>query len=345
MDQPEPNFYLHGIGHFHPENVIDNAFLESLDIGTDNAWILERVGIRARRTVLNLDYIRQTRNAVPTDAAAASVYTNAQTAALAGRMALERAGLQVSDVGLVIAGGCSPQHTIPSEAAWCAAELGITAPCYDLSSACSSFAVQLHHLRGMRIDALPDYVLVINAENTSRTIDYRDRNSAVLWGDCTTAAIVSTRVPSSTRIIDSFMQSDPAGWDKVVIPVGGHFRQQGSAVQAFAIRKTLETVQRLRKNVTATPAQTWFIGHQANFTMLQSICERAEIPADHHLFNVDEFGNGGAAGAPSVLSQYWDKLRAGDEIILAVVGSGLTWGGVLIRREAEVLSTTESPTL
>jgi 3-oxoacyl-[acyl-carrier-protein] synthase-3 len=100
--------YLHGIGHFHPENIITNRFLEELEIGTDEAWILERVGIRERRTVLPLDYIRQTKNRDPRAAHEASLYRDAQTAAAAARMALDRAGLKPSDIGLVIAGSSSP---------------------------------------------------------------------------------------------------------------------------------------------------------------------------------------------------------------------------------------------
>ena len=84
--------YLNGIGHFHPENVISNGFLESLEIGTDETWILDRVGIANRRTVLDLDYIRHTRNADPRAAAEASTHTNAETGAMAARMAMARAG-------------------------------------------------------------------------------------------------------------------------------------------------------------------------------------------------------------------------------------------------------------
>jgi len=82
--------YLHGIGHFHPENVITNRFLEELEIGTDEAWIMERVGIRERRTVLSLDYIRRTKNHDTRAAHEASVYRNAETAAAAARMAIGR---------------------------------------------------------------------------------------------------------------------------------------------------------------------------------------------------------------------------------------------------------------
>jgi len=152
--------FIHGMGHFHPENIIDNAFLESLDIGTNEQWIMERVGIRSRRTVLSLDYIRETKNADPSKAVANALYTNAQTGARAAAMAIGRAGLTPQDIGLVIAGGCSPQYLIPVDACIIASELGIGCNAFDLNAACSSFAVQLHYLNAMHPDALPDYILV-----------------------------------------------------------------------------------------------------------------------------------------------------------------------------------------
>ena len=108
--------YIHGTGCFYPENVISNAFLEKLDIGTSEEWILERTGIRERRTVLPLGYLLETKNADPREAHAASLYSNAETGARAAEKALEKAGLKKEDMGMVIAGGCSPQHMIPSEA-------------------------------------------------------------------------------------------------------------------------------------------------------------------------------------------------------------------------------------
>jgi 3-oxoacyl-[acyl-carrier-protein] synthase-3 len=163
----------------------------------------------------------------------------------------------------------------------------------------------------------------------TRTVDYSDPGTAVLWGDSTSAAIVSTRVPSRTRIVSSTVTSEPAGWNKVTIRAGSHFRQDGAAVQAFAVRKTLETIARLRRS--SPGIRDIFIGHQANRRMLDSVCRRAGVPDSQHLFNVDRFGNGGAAGAPSVLSQNWDEVTEGT-ILMALVGSGLTWGGMLIQR-------------
>ena len=99
--------WLHGLGHFHPENEISNRFLEELDIGTSNQWILERVGIRVRRTALCLDYIRQTHNRDIRAAAEASAYTTAELGARAARMAIGRAGLDARAIGMVISGGCA----------------------------------------------------------------------------------------------------------------------------------------------------------------------------------------------------------------------------------------------
>ena len=323
-------FYLHGLGHFHPENVIDNAFLESLDIGTSDEWIMERVGIRTRRTTLSLDYVRQTHNRDPRGALEASQYTNAQMAAPAARMALARAGIQASDIGLVLAGGCSAPWSLPAEACICAAELGIETQAIDMNSGCSSFATILHFVNAFRPEAMPDYILVLNPEGNTRVMSYDDRNTAVLFGDGATAAVVSNRIPSRVRIDYSTLSSNPKGWDNATVRAGGFFHQEGKAVQTFAIRKTVATFRELREHARQ-PDRMYFIGHQANLLMLQSACRMAPVADELHLHNVADFGNCSSAGAPSILSQHWDRFQDGDEIGMAVVGAGLTWSGVVIR--------------
>jgi len=380
--------FLHGLGHFHPENVITNHFLEELDIGTSNEWVLERVGIRERRTSLDLAYIRETRNRDPRAAAAASRYGNAQTGAAAARQALAQAGIGAADIGLVVSGSSAPDHVTPAEAATVAAELDIEAPCLDINAACATFGVQLAFLDRMKPAALPPFILVVNPENLTRCVDYSDRNTAVLFGDGSTAAVVSATVPAALRLLAADCASKPAAWQKAVIPRTGHFRQEGNAVQGFAIRKMTEAVracQALRRggerreedlaaalpeiigtgsgmdnqaeaampaaNGEATtcrmaggadfpagadsrhrerpdrdrPPRLIFIGHQANLGVLDTVCARAAIPDDCHWRNVDMFGNTGASGAPTVLSQHRRELRAGDRVIMALVGAGLTW--------------------
>ncbi len=327
--------FLHALGHFHPETVISNGFLESLEIETSDQWIVERVGIRKRHTVLPLDYIRQTRNRDPRAALEAATMSNAQTGAKAAELALARAGLKASDIGMVLSGGCSPDECIPAEAARVAEQLGIEAPSLDLASACSSFGAQLYFLEAMRPERLPDYVLVVNPENSTRVVDYSDRNSCVLWGDGSSAAILSPRIPGRWKVTQTLLRGDPSGADKVKVPRFGHFTQQGPAVQHFAVKRGGEVFEELRGRFLKSGGKAedlTFIGHQANLRMLESIAKRAEVLPGRHRYNVDHRGNTGAAGAPSVLSEVWDSPELTSAIALCVVGSGLTWAGALLQR-------------
>jgi 3-oxoacyl-[acyl-carrier-protein] synthase-3 len=318
------------VGHFHPENVIDNKFLEELGMGTTNDWIMDRVGIRTRRTVLPLDYIRETKNSDPVKALEVSQYTNGVTGRKAAEMAIRNAGLTPDRIGMVIAGGCSPDTIIPAESCVIADELKIEAICVDLNSACSSFGAQMHFVGMSRPEALPEYVLLVSPENNTRTIDYSDRSTAVLWGDGTSAAVVSTRVPSRARVPFTTLDSDPAGWRKVATSRVGFFKQDGPAVQGFAIKQMVESYRQIEARYPDRTDRIIFIGHQANLTMLQSICRRCGITEDRHFYNVDEFGNTGAAGAVIVLSQRWRDFRGGDIVAFVTVGAGLTWASMAI---------------
>jgi len=321
--------HLHGLGHFHPENVLDNAFFESLDIGTTEEWILTRVGIHTRRTVLPLDYLRETKNADPRAAEEAAVYTNAQTGAKAAAVALDRAGINKGDVGLVIAGGCSPRWSIPAEASLVAKELGIEVPAFDMHAACSTFGLHLHYLAQMG-EALPDYVLCLCIENNTRVIDYRDRSSCVLWGDGTTAAVVSTKQPGRAQMVSSSFGGSPAGALDVTVPRYGFFAQNGSKVQKFAIKRMLGLLKESQQGSPA-PGELVYVGHQANLTMLASVAKRAKIGEGRHWFNIDQYGNQGSAGAPAVISQRWGEIASGTEIATVVVGSGLSWSRLRLR--------------
>jgi 3-oxoacyl-[acyl-carrier-protein] synthase-3 len=324
--------YLHGIGHFHPENVITNRFLEELEIGTDEAWIMERVGIRERRTVLPLDYIRETKNREPRAAHEASLYRDGQMAAIAARTAIERAGLTPADIGLVISGSSIPSYATPAQACTVAAELGIEAPCLDVSSACSTFGIQVDLLNRMAADKIPPFVLITQPEAITRAIDFSDRSSAVLFGDAASAAVLSATVKARVAVLESNRGTHAAAWEKVTVPFGSHFRQDGHAVQGFAIRRMTESIQGLQAGL-ADARRFRFIGHQANLGALRTVCERAGIADDQHWHNVTDFGNTGSSGAPAVLSEHWDELLSGDRVAICLVGAGLTWANLLLAVE------------
>lgn len=327
--------HLHGLGHFHPENEISNKLLEELEIGTSNDWIVERVGIRARRTVLPLDYIRSTRNRDVRAAAEAALYKNAELGARAAELALARSGIDRSRIGLVISGSSAPRVLCPAEAAFVAKELGIEVPCFDLNSACTTFLAQLWHLSMMQPDRVPEFVLIVQTETLTTAVDYEDRNTAVLFGDGAAAAVVSLRTPGSARVLYVNAESSPAGADKVLITRNGYFAQDGRAVQMFAIKRTREGYERITEQRGDDPEAEGrplhFVGHQANLRVLEQVCTRCAIPPSLHHANVELFGNTGGSSAPSVISMEWEKWQPQDDVAVSVVGGGLTWARALIR--------------
>jgi len=326
--------YLHGLGHFQPDNEITNRFLEELDIGTNDDWIMERVGIRSRRTTLPLDYIRTTKNVEPRAALEAAEQSNPEMAAHAARLAIERAGLSPADIGMVLSGSSAPDSASPCEAAYIARELDLEVPVFDVNSACTSLFAQLYVLSLMRADALPRYVLVCAPEALSRTVDYRDRSAAVLWGDAAAAAVVSLCEPGRAEVVGNRLTSSPAGADHVTVPRLGHFAQDGRKVQMFAIKKTCEMLGELRNEFEVPERDFHFVGHQANLRVLETVCRRCEIPSERHHFNVEWYGNTGCASAASVVSMEWEKWSPQDDIGVVGVGSGLSWAGYWLRFRA-----------
>jgi 3-oxoacyl-[acyl-carrier-protein] synthase-3 len=323
--------FLHGLGHFHPENEITNRFLEELEIGTSDEWILERVGIRSRRTALPLEYIRATRNADLRAAAEATLYPTAELGRRAAELAIERAGIDRQEIGMVIAGSSAPDFLSPADACNVAAGLGLEVPAFDVNSACTSLLVHLHLLSLMDPGKLPAFVLLVAPDSLTKTVDYSDRSAAVLWGDAAAAAVVSTRVPGRARILGSTLASRPSAGGKVVVPRMRHFAQEGRTVQAFAIKETARCYERLRESFESDERRLHFVGHQANLRMLESVCERCGIDRERHHSNVEWFGNTGAASSASVLSMNWEKWGPRDDVAVVGVGAGLTWSSYLVR--------------
>lgn len=327
------SLYVHGLGHAHPDNEITNHFLEELDIGTNDEWILERVGIRSRRTVMPLDYIRDTKNSDPREARRLAEFSNADLGTEAARLAIERAGIAASDIGMVLSGSSAGDEFSPATACGIARQLELEVPAFDVQSACTSFYVQLWMLAQMREEAVPDYVLVTGCDSLTTTVDYTDRASAVLWSDGGSAAILSTRHLARAQVLGNTIESSPAGYDKVLIPRVGHFSQEGRTVQMFGIKRMTRCVRALREEFENSGRGFHFVGHQANLRMLESVREKCDIAPEKHHTNVEWYGNTGAASAASVLSQEWDKWTPRDDIAVAGVGSGLTWASYLLRFE------------
>jgi 3-oxoacyl-[acyl-carrier-protein] synthase-3 len=323
--------YLHSVGHFHPENEISNQFLEDLDIGTNDQWIIDRVGIRSRRTVLPLEYIRETRNAEPRTAMEVALYSNADLGRKAAELAISRARIDKSDIGMLIGGTSLMDTTSPAESCNIARALELEVPAFDVNSACTSFYVQLYLLSRMQPELLPDFVVLVVADCLTKAVDYSDRSSAVLWGDGAAAAVVSTRHPARARIDGNTLASSPAGNEKVIVPRLGFFHQEGRTVQTFGIKRMTLLLNQLKDRFEEPDRNFNFVGHQANHRMLESVCKQCNIPTERHFSNVEWFGNTASASSASVVSMEWEKWRDGDDVAVVGVGSGLTWSSYLIR--------------
>jgi 3-oxoacyl-[acyl-carrier-protein] synthase-3 len=327
-----------GMGHFFPETVLDNQFFDSLDIGSSAEWIDERVGIKERRSVMSREDIRRLRNGeVSRDELflAGRIMSIAAMSREPWSMACRRAGYEASAPGIdtVICGTSVPDNDIPANACAIARDLNISGVAFDINSACSSFVVDLHSARAFAEGGTSTNIAVFNPERYSTRMDYRDRASCVLFGDAATCAVVETGSGKrGLQIMDTVLHSDPQGFDYIQIPDSGYFHQNGKVVQKFAVTRTVNvTYEVLERNGMQLSDITYFIGHQANYRMLESACARNGISDAQHLYNVDVRGNQGAAGAPSVLSSNWDRFKPGDVIVISVVGAGLTWGAALLR--------------
>jgi 3-oxoacyl-[acyl-carrier-protein] synthase-3 len=331
--------YISGVGHQHAAHVIKNSFFDTLDIGSSNDWVEERTGIRSRTSVLSESTIADLRFGRKCHA---DLFKNNEVTKIADlannpwEMALSRTQDSVVSKGVdtVICGTSIPDYDIPANACGIAAKLQLEATAFDVNSACSSFVTGMHVARSLLLSKLARRIALFNVERYSTRMDYTDRRNCILFGDGAAAAILESGAePHGLEIIDTVIHSAPSGFEHVQIPEGGLFYQNGQVVQKFAITKTCAIAEEiLAANSLSIGDIDFFIGHQANLRMLATAIRRLGLPEEKHLYNVDRCGNQGAAGAPCVISENWDRFAPGNLILVAVVGAGLTWGAALLRR-------------
>ena len=336
MAAPKEKIFLVSMGHGFPPHLIENEFFEDLGIGASAEWIRERTGIERRYSVLHPDTLRKLQN---------------KSLSYLDVLRESNLGISISEFTVqpwemvsqcanhslapevVICGTSIPDYDIPSNASRIAARLQLNSFCFDANSACSSFLTDLLIAKGLLASHAFSTAAIFTPERYSIRLDYTDRKSSFLFGDgCAAAYLLRAPEANGFEVLDVNMRSDAAGWKSVQIPVGGYFEQNGAAVQKFAIKKTCESTDEiLERNGFHLSQIKYFIGHQANLRMLQSVCTKLGISEAQHLYNVDQFGNQGAAGGPIVLSQNWHRFVPGDLVVMTLVGSGLTWGSALLR--------------
>jgi 3-oxoacyl-[acyl-carrier-protein] synthase III len=326
-------FNILGMGWALPKTELDNDFLHKevgLKKGPD--WVKSRLGIYKRRTVLSKEYILKTHNKDPRQAiihARANGETPVSLGAKAAQQALARAGVKPEQVGLVVCNCDLPFDVVPATADYLAKALGIgSGPHMDMNSACSSFARHMLYLGDLRDAAWPEFALTVQTGAYTTRTDYSPESfDGYIWGDGAAAQVCSLRRPGRLKVEPLVFASDPKGADDVKVDVTTHFWQDGGKVREFSIRKTVEMFEAVATAKRLYAEDVYTVTHQANAVMMDSILGHLRLPKEKHIHNVETQGNIASAGMPSAVAQKLDSLHKGDQIVYAVLGAGLAWGG------------------
>ena len=315
-----------GTGSYLPPRRLTNvelaAELAKKGVETSDDWIVERTGIRARHF-------------------AAPDVASSDLGVEAAKRALDAAGLQPSDIDLIIVATSTPDMVFPSVACILQNKLGMAGcAAFDIQAVCSGFVYALTVADAMIKTGLATKALVIGAEVFSRILDYSDRTTCVLFGDGAGAVVLEAS--ETPGILASDLHAD--GKHVGILCVPGHvsggrvlgnplLKMDGQAVFKLAVgvlesaaRAVLNKAQLLESDID------WLIPHQANIRIMQSTAKKLKLPLEKLIVTVDQHGNTSAASIPLALDESVrsGKIKKGDTLMLEGVGGGFTWGAVLL---------------
>lgn len=318
-----------GMGHALPSEILTNLQLESM-VQTNDAWIIERTGIRERRI-------------------AGSDKSTSQLAYQAACMAMDNAGIQPSQLDLIIVATVTPDMVFPATACLVQEKLGAgRAAAFDLEAGCTGFIYALSMAESFLQAGKGSYALVIGADLLSKITDYSDRNTCILFGDGAGAFVLAKR-DSQYGILETTLGADGSGSQMLYMPGGGslhpasaetieqklhYIHMNGNEVFRFASRIMAEVSDQLLKSSGLSYRDIdLFVPHQANLRIIHTAMKRMAISRDKTLINIDRYGNMSAASIPVALSEAWmqGRLKSKDLILMVGFGAGLTYGGALLR--------------
>ncbi len=315
-----------GTGSCLPQKAVTNDDLSTL-METSDEWIKSRTGISARHLV------------------SSETETTLSMAVNAGKSALADAGLLPEDIELIIVATVSSDFITPSTACMVQKELGaVHAAAFDMNAACSGFLFALNTADAYFQAGIYQNALIIGVETLSKIVDWKDRSTCVLFGDGAGAAVLRA---DSEGIIASLQGSNGAGGHVLMCKNRSsnnpfvatdtrldYLYMDGQEVFKFAVKKETECIQELLAQTGLAPSDiTWYLLHQANQRIINSIARKLKLPLDKFPSNVDHCGNTSAASIPILLDEVHraNTLSEGDLILLSGFGAGLTWGAALLR--------------
>jgi 3-oxoacyl-[acyl-carrier-protein] synthase-3 len=309
-----------------PETVMTNDDLTEF-VDTNDAWIRERTGIRERHIAKDTDF-------------------PSTLAVEASLKALKLANLRSTDVDLIICSTSTPEYIFPATACLIQDQLGATkAGAFDLLAACSGFIYALNMgAQAIRSGSIKN-ALIIGSETLSRFVNWKDRNTCILFGDGAGAFVLQ----ASDRpggVLSAVMHSDGSGSDLLTLAGGGsHFpasestlhdgthyiHMDGKEVFRFATRVMASATQEALDAAGLTVEQiNWIIPHQANIRIIEAAARGLKLPMDKFVVNLERYGNTSTASIPIAMVEALEKgqIKSGDKIVMVGFGAGLTWGAL-----------------
>lgn len=310
-----------GTGSYLPSKVLTNDDLSKM-VDTSDEWIFPRTGIKERHIADD--------NELTSD-----------LATKAGVRALESAGVDASDIDLVILATTTPDLSFPSTACRVQANLGcVNAASFDMQAVCSGFIYALTVADKMIKSGEYKRALVIGAETLSRIVDWNDRTTCVLFGDGAGAVVVEAS-DEKTGILSSIIKADPSYYDILKTTGGvsatksaGSIFMEGKEVFKLAVSKMPEVSAEAVKNAGLNLSDVdCFIPHQANVRIIDAALKHLDIAEEKTVKTLQNQGNTSAASIPIALD--WavknGMLKKGNIALLTAMGGGFTWGAVVFK--------------
>ena len=321
-----------GTGSYLPPTVLSNYDLEKSGLDTTHEWIVQRTGVSERRI-------------------AGAGETTSDLGYQASLRALEMAGMGAEEMDLIIVATITPDTCCPSAANWLQARLDAPqAVTFDITAACSGFIFGLNVAEQYLKNETFNNILVVASEVMSRTLNWKDRRTCILWGDGAGAAVL-TLGGNAHEILSTHIHTDGANGQDLLLPGGGskttpishesvdkglHYLNLIEANLSFrvAVKRFIESIKEpIEYNHVKLEDVNWIIPHQANARMFQNIAKSLEIPFERFYLTLQKYGNISSASCAISLDEAVrdGSIQPGHLVCLPVFGGGLTWGSALIR--------------
>jgi 3-oxoacyl-[acyl-carrier-protein] synthase-3 len=316
-------------GHDYPEGVLTNADLEKI-VETSDEWITSRTGIKQRRKARDDEY-------------------TSQFAVRAAKKAIEKSGINVEDIEIIVCATTTPDQIMPSTGCLIQKEIGaINAAGMDVFAACSGFLYGITMVESMIRTGQIKHALVIGAEVLTKYVDYTDRSTCVIFGDGAGAAVLGP-VEEGKGILATKILSDGRFDEQLFAPGGGtklgtthetidnhdhFFKMRGNELFKMAVRSMANISKEMldRAGYTVDDVKM-VIPHQANQRITDAVASRLNVPEEKMYTNIAQHGNTSSASIPIALDECLDSgaVGEGDLVLMTAFGGGATWGGTLVR--------------